>query len=292
MRHLLFAILLVATATLGGCVEGGLDPKGPIAFAERQILFNSLGIMLAIVIPTILATLGFAFWFRASNERARYRPNFRYSGRLEMLVWSIPAMTVFLVGGVAWVGSHDVSPRKPIASTERPVKVQVASLDWKWLFIYPELGIASVNQLTIPVGTPVSFELTSSGVMNSFFVPQLGSQIYTMAGMVSHLHLQADNPGTYRGMSAQFSGDGFSDMHFNVDAVAAEKFAQWVDQVRRDGPELNAKTYADLAKPSEAVRPFTYRAVATDLFASILVSEVQSGDALCRSYPTSMRAEK
>jgi cytochrome o ubiquinol oxidase subunit II len=292
MRYLLFAILLVGTATLGGCVEGGLDPKGPVAFAERQILFNSLGIMLAIVIPTILATLGFAFWFRASNERARYRPNFRYSGRLEMLVWSIPAMTVFLVGGVAWVGSHDVSPRKPIASTEKPVKVQVASLDWKWLFIYPDLGIASVNQLTIPVGTPVSFELTSSGVMNSFFVPQLGSQIYTMAGMVSHLHLQADDPGTYRGMSAQFSGDGFSDMHFNVDAVPAEKFAQWVDLVRRDGPELNAKTYADLAKPSEAVTPFTYRTVATDLFDSILVSEVQSGDALCRSYPTSMRAEK
>jgi len=292
MRYLLIAVLLVATATLGGCVEGGLDPKGPIALAERQILFNSLGIMLAIVIPTILATLGFAIWFRASNERARYRPNFRYSGRLEMLVWSIPAMTVFLVGGVAWVGSHDVSPRKPIASTERPVRVQVASLDWKWLFIYPELGIASVNQLTIPVGAPVSFELTSSGVMNSFFVPQLGSQIYTMAGMVSRLHLRADDAGTYRGMSAQFSGDGFSDMHFNVDAVPAEKFAQWVDLVRSDGPELNAKTYADLAKPSETVAPFTYRAVATDLFDSILVSEVQSDDALCRSYPKSMRAEK
>jgi cytochrome o ubiquinol oxidase subunit II len=277
---------------LGGCSEGVLDPKGPVAAAERLILFNSLGIMLAIVIPTILATLGVALWFRASNERARYRPNFRYSGRLEMLVWSIPAMTVFLVGGVAWVGSHDVSPRKPIASTEKALRIQVASLDWKWLFIYPDQGVASVNQVTIPVGTPVSFELTSSGVMNSFFVPQLGSQIYTMAGMVSHLHLRADEPGAYRGMSAQFSGEGFSDMHFNVDAVPAEKFAQWVDLARSAGPELNAKTYADLAKPSGAVTPFTYRAVAPDLFSSIMVSEMQSDDAMCRSYPTSMRAEK
>jgi cytochrome o ubiquinol oxidase subunit 2 len=248
--------------------------------------------MLAIVIPTILATLGVAFWFRESNERASYRPNFRYSGRLEMLVWSIPAMTVFLVGGVAWVGSHDVSPRKPIASTEKALRIQVASLDWKWLFIYPDYGVASVNQLTIPVGTPVSFELTSSGVMNSFFVPQLGSQIYTMAGMVTHLQLRADDAGTYRGMSAQFSGDGFSDMHFNVDAVSAEKFAQWVDLARSAGPELNAKTYGDLAKPSGAVAPFTYRAVAPDLFGSIVVSEAQSDDAMCRSYPKSMRAEK
>jgi cytochrome o ubiquinol oxidase subunit 2 len=292
MRYRLLAVLLIGAAALGGCSEGVLDPRGPIASAERQILFNSLGIMLAIVIPTILATLGVAFWFRASNERARYRPNFRYSGRLEVLVWSIPAMTVFLVGGVAWVGSHEVSPSKPFASTEKVLRIQVASLDWKWLFIYPDLNVASVNQLTIPVGTPVSFELTSSGVMNSFFVPQLGSQIYTMAGMVSHLQLRADDPGTYRGMSAQFSGDGFSDMHFNVDAVPAGKFAQWVDLARSAGPELDAKTYADLAKPSGAVAPFTYRAVAPDLFDSILVSEVPSDDAMCRSYPTSMRAEQ
>ena len=292
MRYRLLAVLLIGAAALGGCSEGVLDPRGPIASAERQILFNSLGIMLAIVIPVILATLGVAFWFRESNERASYRPNFRYSGRLEMLVWSIPAMTVFLVGGVAWVGSHDVSPRKPIASTEKALRIQVASLDWKWLFIYPDYGVASVNQLTIPVGTPVSFELTSSGVMNSFFVPQLGSQIYTMAGMVTHLQLRADDAGTYRGMSAQFSGDGFSDMHFNVDAVSAEKFAQWVDLARSAGPELNAKTYGDLAKPSGAVAPFTYRAVAPDLFGSIVVSEAQSEDAMCRSYPKSMRAEK
>ena len=291
MRYGLLAIVLIGAATLGGC-DGVLDPKGPVALAERQILFNALGIMLAIVIPVILATLGVAFWFRASNERARYRPDFAYSGRLEVLVWSIPAMTVFLVGGVAWVGSHDLSPRKPIESTVKPLRVQVASLDWKWLFIYPDQGIASVNYLAIPAGLPVSFELTSSGVMNSFFVPQLGSQIYTMAGMVTRLHLQADQPGSYRGMSAQFSGEGFADMTFNVEAVAPEKFAEWVDATRNAGAELNAATYAELAKPSAAVSPFTYRAVAPALFDSIRVSDMQSDDAMCRKDPTSMRAEK
>src|ERR1700676_82404 len=292
MRYGFLAVVLIGAAILGGCTEGVLDPKGPIAVADRQILLNSLGIMLAIVIPVILAILGVAFWFRASNERARYRPNFPYFGRLEMLVLSIPAMTVFLVGGVAWVGAHDLSPRKPIASTVKPLRVQVASLDWKWLFIYPDQGVASVNRLTIPVGTPVSLELTSSGVMNSFLVPQLGSQIYTMAGMITRLHLQADHSGTYRGFSAQFSGEGFSDMHFDADAVTNEKFAQWLDAARSAGPELDAKTYADLAKPSAAVAPFTYRSVAPGLFDSILVSEMQSGDAMGRSYPAPMREEK
>ena len=292
MRYGLLAVVLIGAAILGGCTEGVLDPKGPIAVADREILLNSLGIMLAIVIPVILATLGVAIWFRASNERARYRPNFAYSGRLEVLVWSIPAMTVFLVGGVAWVGSHDLSPRKPIVSTVKPLRVQVASLDWKWLFIYPDQGVASVNQLTIPVGTPVSLELTSSGVMNSFFVPQLGSQIYTMAGMVTRLHLLANYSGTYRGFSAQFSGDGFADMHFDADAVTDEKFAQWLDVARSAGPALDTKTYADLAKPSAVVVPFTYRAVAPGLFDSIRVSEMQSDDAMCRRYPTAMRAEK
>lgn len=292
MRYGLLAVVLTGAATLCGCTEGVLDPKGPIALAERQILLNSLGIMLAIVIPVILAVFGVAFWFRASNTRARYRPNFSYSGRLEMLVWSIPAMTVFLVGGVAWVGSHDVSPRKPIASAVKPVKVQVASLDWKWLFIYPDQGIASVNRLVIPVGTPVSLELTSSGVMNSFFVPQLGSQIYTMAGMTTRLHLQADHLGQYRGFSAQFSGEGFADMHFDADAVTDEKFAEWLDAARAAGPDLDAKTYEDLAKPSASVTPFTYRSVAPGLFDSILVTEMKSDDAMCRKNPTSMRAEK
>src|SRR6266545_4442122 len=291
MRYSLLVGVLISAATLGGCTEGILDPKGPIAAAERQILLNALGIMLAIVIPTILATLAVAYWFRSSNTRARYLPDFTYSGRLEMLVWSIPAMTVLLVGGVAWVGSHDLDPRKAIASTAKAVRVQVVSLDWKWLFIYPEQGIASVNQLTIPVGTPVSFELTSSGVMNSFFVPQLGSQIYTMAGMATRLHLQADHPGTYRGLSAQYSGSGFADMRFAVDAVSEDDFARWVDEARNDGPALDAQTYADLVKPSAAVTPFTYRVVAPDLFDGIVGSVMQADVSSQLTHSPSQRAE-
>jgi cytochrome o ubiquinol oxidase subunit 2 len=272
MKYLWRAVVVIGLVTLSGCSQGVLDPKGPIALAERQILFNSLGIMLAIVIPTILATIAVAFWFRSSNARAHYLPDFEYSGRLELLVWSIPAMTVLLVGGVAWVGAHDLDPSKPIASTVKPVKVQVVSLDWKWLFIYPEQGIATVNQLTIPVGTPISFELTSSGVMNSFFVPQLGSQIYTMAGMATRLHLQADHRGSYPGLSANFSGDGFADMRFNVDAVPAERFTEWVNETRSGGRALDTATYADLAKPSKAVAPFTYNSVAPGIFNLIVNS--------------------
>jgi cytochrome o ubiquinol oxidase subunit 2 len=282
MRYILIVVVLISGATLSGCSEGVLDPQGPVADAERQILFNSLGIMLAIVIPTILATLGVAYWFRASNKRARYLPDFTYSGRLEVLVWSIPAMTVILVGGVAWVGAHDLDPRKAINPAIKPVTVQVVSLDWKWLFILPDQGIASVNHLTVPVGTPISFELTSSGVMNSFFVPQLGSQIYTMSGMATHVQLQADHPGTYRGLSAQFSGDGFADMRFTLDAVPAQQFEQWVTTTRNSGPVLDAQTYAELARPSEAVAAFTYRAIAPGLFNTIL-SAGSPDDALCIS---------
>ena len=292
MRYAVLAVLLTSAAMLGGCSGGVLDPKGPIASAERLIMLNSTGIMLAIVIPTILATLGTAYWFRSSNKRARYMPDFEYSGRLELLVWSIPIMTVFLVGGVTWLSSYDLDPPKPITSAVKPVRVQVVSLDWKWLFIYPDEGVASVNHLTIPVGTPISFELTSSGVMNSFFVPQLAGQIYTMPGMVTRLNLQADQTGTYRGMSANYSGAGFSDMYFDVDAVPAERFAQWVAATRTAGPVLDAQTYADLAKPSQAVAPFTYRAVAPNLFNGI-VSSVSMPQQLSRFVsPTSQRAEK
>jgi len=292
MRYAVLALVLIGAAMLGGCSEGVLDPKGPVASAERLIMLNSTGIMLAIVIPTILATLGVAYWFRASNLRARYLPEFDYSGRLELLVWSIPIMTILLVGGVAWLSSYDLDPPKALASAQKPIRVQVVSLDWKWLFIYPDEGVATVNQLTVPVGAPISFELTSSGVMNSFFVPQLGGQIYTMSGMVTRLHLRADHAGTYRGMSANYSGAGFSDMYFNVNAVPAENFAQWVTETRTSGPVLDAQSYADLAKPSRAVTPFRYRAVAPDLFNGIASSLATPQNASRFGSPTSHRAEQ
>jgi len=270
MKRWFAAAGCIGLAALAGCKHGVLDPQGPIAFSELQILYDSTGIMLAIVIPTIIATLGVALWFRASNQRARYRPEFEDSGRLELLVWAIPIMTVFLVGSVAWVGAHDLDPKRPIESTAQPVRVQVISLDWKWLFIYPDEGIATVNQLTIPVGRPVNFELTGSGVMNSFFVPQLGSQMYTMAGMVTNLNLQADHEGTYRGLSAEFSGDGFADMRFTVDAVSDGDYAKWLADTRSERRSLDTDTYTELAKPGTAVIPITYGTVAPNIFDSVV----------------------
>src|SRR5499427_7717421 len=199
---------------LTSCEPAGvLDPQGPIASAERLLLINSTAIMLVVVIPVIVATLAFAWWYRASNTRATRSLDESYEGRVEFVVWSIPALTVILLGGVIWIGSHQLDPREPIPGKSDPLRVDVVALDWKWLFIYPDQGVAAVNQLVIPAGTPVEFRLTSATVMNSFFVPQLGSQIYTMGGMTTHLNLLADQPGEYPGFSAMFSGDGFSDMH-------------------------------------------------------------------------------
>ncbi len=252
------------------CAAGITDPAGPIGRSEMVIMGDALAIMLAIVVPVIVATLVFAWWFRASNTRARYLPNFSYSGRLELITWSIPLMVVLFLGGIAWVGSHDLDPAKPISSQVAPVEVQVVSLDWKWLFIYPDQNLASVNQLVIPSGTPIHFRLTSASVMNSFFVPQLGSQIYTMAGMTTQLNLLADNPGVYQGLSAQFSGDGFSEMRFHVISLPPAAFAGWVAATHARGGTLDAAAYADLVKPSHANPAVTYGGVTADLFRSIV----------------------
>src|SRR5271167_3408867 len=241
------ALLLVAAALLGGCNAIVLDPRGPIGIADKTILIDSLAIMLAIVVPTIAATLGFAWWFRVSNTRATYLPDFVYSGRIELSVWAIPMLVIILLAGVAWIGSHDLDPYKPLASDTPPLEVQAVSLDWKWLFIYPNQHIASVNQLVVPAGVPIHFSLTSASVMNAFFVPQLGSMIYTMNGMRTQLNLRADAPGTFLGLSSHYSGDGFSGMHFDVQAVPAERFAAWIDATRNTGPTLDAASYAALA---------------------------------------------
>lgn len=256
-----------------------LDPRGPVGASERLILLDSLAIMLVIVVPTIIATLGFAWWFRASNRRASYRPDWAFSGQLELIVWAIPALVVTFLGGIAWFGSHELDPYRALQSPYKPVEVEVVSLDWKWLFIYPGAGVASVNQLVIPVGVPVHFRLTSSGVMNSFFVPQLGSQIYTMAGMTSQVGLQADRPGDYRGLSAQFSGDGFADMHFDVRALPPGAYAAWIAGVKAAGPVLDTPAYFALAKASENATPLTFKAVQPGLFETIAAGPTAPGKA-------------
>jgi cytochrome o ubiquinol oxidase subunit II len=247
-----------------------LDPQGPIASSQRLLLINSTAIMLVVVIPVIVATLAFAWWYRSSNSRATHSPDESYEGRLEFVVWSIPTLTVILLGGVIWISSHQLDPRAPIPGKSDPLRVDVVALDWKWLFIYPDHGVAAVNQLIIPAGTPVEFRLTSATVMNSFFVPQLGSQIYTMGGMTTHLNLLADKAGEYPGFSAMFSGDGFSDMRFVAKAVPAGDFDAWVEQVRGTGSTLDDTGYAELAKPSRAVPPTTYRSVEPNLFERII----------------------
>jgi cytochrome o ubiquinol oxidase subunit II len=263
------AVLSLA-ALVSGCDSGLLDPQGPISEAERQILFNATAIMLVVVLPVIVLTLVVAWWYRSSNARAIRKPDWSYSGHIELVVWSIPAMVVILLGGVSWIGSHDLDPRKPIPAPLRALEVEVVSLDWKWLFIYPEQKIAAVNQLVIPAGTPVNFRLTSATVMNSFFVPQLGSQIYTMAGMTTRLSLLADKQGEYPGLSAQFSGDGFSDMHFIVRSVTPAAFEDWVAATRREGGPLDRAAYAELAQQARAVVPVAYGMVEPDLFQSIV----------------------
>jgi cytochrome o ubiquinol oxidase subunit 2 len=255
------------------CNRGILDPVGPVAAQEKQILINSTAIMLAIIIPTMIATVAFAWWFRRGNTKATYRPDWEYSGAIEMVVWAIPALTIMLLGGIAWIGSHDLEPSKALKSNVPPIKVEVVSLDWKWLFIYPDQGIATVNQLVVPAGTPVSFRLTSATVWNSFFVPQMGTMIYTMPRMTTQLNLQADKPGTYDGLSSHFSGDGFPGMQFKVQALPADQFATWAQGAHGSALKLDGAGYAELSKPSSYVKPMTYGAVAPGLFDAIVANK-------------------
>src|SRR5262249_53943364 len=247
---------LAALACLGACGGAELDPAGPVSAAERKILFDALAIMLAIVIPVIIATLVIAFRFRASNKRAPYWPTFTHSGRIELITWSIPALVIFFLGGVAWTSSFLLDPARPLASRVKPLEIQVVSLDWKWLFIYPEQRIASINRLVVPAGVPLHLRLTSASVWNVFWVPQLGSMLYCMHGMAGTLYLQADHPGVYAGSSAMISGDGFADMRFDTVAVASDEFTKWVSDTHSAGPALDEAAYRALLRQSSKVAPY------------------------------------
>ena len=257
---------LISSLVLASCREGVLDPHGPVGQAERVILGDATAIMLAVVIPVIVLTLVFAWWFRSSNRRATYRPDWEYSGRIELIVWSIPALVILFLGGMAWISSHELDPPKPLESAKSPLEVEVVSLDWRWLFIYPRERIATVNYLVVPTGVPVHFLLTSTSVMNSFFIPQLGSQIYTMPGMTTQLNLQADTRGAYFGISAQFSGPGFSDMQFTLHAESSDEFTTWVARAHQQGGVLDEAAVAQLMRPTRAAGELTYGSVQDDPF--------------------------
>jgi cytochrome o ubiquinol oxidase subunit 2 len=263
------ASVLLATSLIS-CSSALMDPRGPIGRQEKIILLDSTAIMLAIVIPVMIATLLFAWWFRAGNPKAKRQLDWAYSGRIEFVVWAIPALVIMFLGGIAWLSSHDLDPPKPIESSIAPLDIEVVSLDWKWLFIYPDAGVASVNKLVLPIGTPVRFHMTSASVMNSFFIPQLGSQVYTMAGMATRLNLLVDDPGVYHGLSAQFSGEGFSDMTFEVAALPRQDFEQWLDTTRTEGGTLDAAAYATLMHPSAHDPQHTFATVPAGMFDAIL----------------------
>ena len=261
----------VAFALLSGCGEMGLlDPAGPVARGERAMFFNAVVIMAAIIVPIIVLTLYFAWRYSAKKPVGKYTPDWTYSGRLELLVWSIPALVIIFLGGIAWIGSHELEPSRPLRSNVRAIPVEVISLDWKWLFIYPEQGVASVNHLVIPAGTPVAFRITSGTVMNSLIVPRLGSQMYAMAGMDGKLNLQADRPGRYQGLSAHYSGEGFSQMMFYADALTPAQFGSWVARTRASGPVLDAPTYLEMSRQQSTSRQYTFRAVAPGLYDAAL----------------------
>lgn len=247
-----------------------LDPKGPIGMDEKWLLLFATGLMLIVVIPVIVLTLVFAWRYRAGQRgpfAATYAPNWSHSGRIEAIVWGVPCVIVAILATVTWTSTHALDPYRPVhVGKTAPLHVEVVSLDWKWLFIYPELKLASVNELVVPTDTPVQFRLTSSDVMNSFFIPQLGSQIYTMTGMITQLGLIASQPGTYRGISANYSGDGFSTMDFQTHAVSPAQFKDWVAKVRAHGGTLDGAAYYQLTRPSENVPVSTYANVSPHVF--------------------------
>jgi cytochrome o ubiquinol oxidase subunit 2 len=271
------SILLAIPIALTGCKPAVLDPGGPIGLAEKTILIDSVAIMLAIGVPTMIATLCFAWWFRASNARATYQPDWEYSGRIELVVWSIPLLVILLLGGVAWIGSHQLDPAEKIASDTPPLEVQVVSLDWKWLFIYPDQRIASVNELTIPAGVPVHFSLTSGSVMSAFFIPRLGSMIYTMGGMATQLNLRADEAGDYLGEASQYSGDGFAGMRFAVHAVPRTQFNAWIETAQGGAKAFDSASYIELSRQSINVSPETFRLTDPQLFHKIVTAALPPG---------------
>ena len=263
-------LTFVTASLLSGCNAALLEPAGKIAADEKHLIIVSTLLMLIVVIPVIFLTLFFAWKYRASNTSATYMPNWSYSHRIEAVVWAVPIAIILVLGVITWKTTHELDPYKPLESSVKPIEVQVVALDWKWLFIYPEQHIATINEIQFPAGTPVNFKITSDTVMNVFFIPQLGSQIYAMAGMQTQVHLIADQPGVYDGLSTNFSGAGFPDMKFTATATSQADFDAWVAKVKASGNKLGLDNYADLAKPSSKAPVKYFASVEPVLFAAVL----------------------
>jgi cytochrome o ubiquinol oxidase subunit 2 len=251
---------------LGGCSMRLFNPQGDIGVQEKDLIVIASVLMFLVVIPVILLTLYFAWRYRASNREATYSPNWSHSTKIEVVVWTIPIVIVLILAGLIWKTTHSLDPYKPIESNAPPVRVEVVAMNWKWLFIYPDYGIATVNRLQIPVDTPVSFKLTADSIMNSFFIPQLGSQVYAMPGMQTQLNLIANHAGVFHGMSAAFSGEGFADMHFQTVATSKQEFDAWVQQAKSSSLKLTRGTYSLLEQDSKDDPVAVYGSVEPALF--------------------------
>jgi len=265
-------LLLCTTLLLGGCGQHWalLDPAGPISAHEKTLILTAWWLMVLVALPVFILTFWFAWHYRASNRKATYKPTWDFSWSVDAFIWVLPLVIVVILGVLAWTTTHDLAPYKPIASKKKPLQVDVVSFDWKWLFIYPEQHIATVNQLVLPVDRPVNFRLTSDTVMTSFFIPRLGSQIYAMAGMKTRLNLLADRPGTFNGLNIQFSGRGYSDMKFQVIANHEADFENWVTSVQKSKQKLDMTALAKLKKPSVADPVVHYGWVKPQMFQTIL----------------------
>lgn len=266
-------MLLALCLLLAGCSSALLDPKGQVGAEQRTLILTSFGLMLIVVIPVIAMTLLFGWRYRRSNSAAKYLPDWAHSNAIEAVIWVVPCAIIAVLALLTWKTSHSLDPHKPLESDVATIEIQAVALDWKWLFIYPEQGVASVNEVAFPVDTPVRFRVSSGSVMNAFFIPHLGSQIYAMAGMDNDVYLMADEIGNYPGRSTNYSGAGFSGMTFEAKATTPEAFDDWIETVRSAPQTL---TYPDgyeaLAEPSESNPVEYFSAVSPSLYESILTS--------------------
>jgi cytochrome o ubiquinol oxidase subunit 2 len=242
-------MLLPLSLFLTACHSVMLEPKGMIAIAEKNVLITAVILMLLVVIPVITLTLVFAWRYREGNKKATYAPNWSHSNWIETICWTVPCAIIGVLGTITWISTHQLDPYRSLNDAE-PLTIQAIALEWKWLFIYPEEKIATVNYVQFPVNRPVRFLITAEGPMNSFQIPALAGQIYAMAGMQTKLHLIANEIGDYQGISANFSGDGFSDMMFIARASSAAEYAQWVKTAQHSKTQLSLTTYKKLMQPS------------------------------------------
>jgi len=261
--------LIAGTVLLSGCDSALLNPKGQIGLEQRSLILTAFGLMLIVVIPAILMAVGFAWKYRASNKDAKYSPNWSHSNKVEAVVWTVPILIIIFLAVLTWKTTHSLEPSKALVDNgEKTVTIEVISMDWKWFFIYPEQGIATINEVAFPANTNVQFKITSNSVMNSFFIPRLGSQIYAMAGMQTNLFLIANEAGTYDGISASYSGPGFSGMKFKAIATPDRAgFDQWVAKVKQSSGSVNdMAAYEKIAAPSEYNKVEYFSSVKPDLF--------------------------